>query len=245
MSRIIQTEVFQYSELSDEAKAKARDWYRYSGSDDNFWSEATLEEFAEQAVLMGIELKERSCGRSRNGKEIMEPCIYWSGFSSQGDGACFEGEWHANRVKADKVADGWGEDPATTEIKRIAGIFAEIAKNFPHSSFTVKHRGHYYHRFCTDFDLDSGADYCEPEALDKYRTPEDPEGREGDDMARDRMIGDFPEAEIIEAARDLMEWFYNQLNKAYDYEQSDECVEENIVANEYEFLVDGTRKITI
>ena len=45
--RIIETKAFQYDELSDAAKEKARDWYRSASAGDDFWSESVLEDDAE------------------------------------------------------------------------------------------------------------------------------------------------------------------------------------------------------
>ena len=39
MARIKQTTVYQFDELSDAAKEKARDWYREASADDAFWQE--------------------------------------------------------------------------------------------------------------------------------------------------------------------------------------------------------------
>lgn len=47
--------------------------------------------------------------------------------------------------------------------------------------------------------------------------------------------------EIAETLRDYMHWIYRQLEKEYDYLNSDEAVDESIKANEYEFTEDGTR----
>ena len=48
--------------------------------------------------------------------------------------------------------------------------------------------------------------------------------------------------EKIEDKRlELCKYFYNTLEKDYYYLQSDECIKETIIANEYEFLKDGTK----
>ena len=235
--RTKETTVYKFDELSDSAKEKAREWYRRGQFNDSSWSEYTIEEAVREGELLGISFKERRIPLM-NGKTRGEACIWWSGFCSQGDGACFEGTWNASDVKADKVADGWGDDPATTEIKRIASVFAEIAKKFPCSSFTVVHRGHYSHENCTGFSFDSGADYCDPDALVRYRTPDD-DPEDPDSMPRDRMAEDFPEDLLEETAKDFMRWIYRQLEKEYSYQTSDEAVDESIIANEYEFNKNG------
>lgn len=229
--RTITITAYEFDDLSDSAKETARDWWRSLPGD--FWSESTLEEAEEQAAHLGIEIKENThpWTNAKTGKSgvTREPCIYWSGFSSQGDGACFEGSWSADRVKADKVAEGWGDDPATTEIKRIAAEFDRIAKAYPEASFTVKHSGHYYHKYCTDFTVSLGeacdGDGCEPTISQEEWSS--------------------VEKDLIEVARDFMGWIYRQLEKEYDYYMSDESVDENIRANEYLFTEEGKRSTVL
>lgn len=204
--KIIETKVYQFDELSDAAKEKARDWYRESTAGDNFFSECVLDDAEECAKLIGLTI-----GRARGGKA---PAFYWSGFSSQGDGACFEGHWTARAVQPGKLKE---HAPVDAELHRISAEFERIALAFPEASFTVKHSGRYSHKFCTDFDVwleESGAE------LD---------------------AGDKAETDLIEAARDLMDWIYSQLEKEYEYQNSNEQVDESIRANEYSFTENGNR----
>jgi len=198
--------LFTFDELSDSAKEKARDWYRTASCDDSFSSEYILDEAKEQAQKMGLDIDK----------------IYYSGFSNQGDGCCYIGDWHASRVTSE-VADGWGESPATSEIKRIAGEFKAFADKYPESSFRVKHSGHYYHKYCTDFTVSLGEENDDSENLSQEEWS-------------------AAENSLIETARDYMEWIYRQLEKEYEYQNSDECVDESILANQYTFLEDGERE---
>lgn len=195
--------IFKYDELSNEAKAKARDWWRNASCGETYWSECVIDEVKEQGDLMGLEISN----------------VYFSGFWSQGDGACFEGSWNAANVKADQVADGWGDCRETQQIKGIASRFAEIAKAWPNAYFGVKHQGRYSHEHSTSFDI----------VLDENSDGES--GYEGDI--------DEAEASIIETARDYMRWIYRQLEKAYEDYNSDEQIAGNIEANSYEFTDDG------
>lgn len=68
--------LFQFEELSDKAKEKARDWYR-EGLHDAYEFDHTLNDAKEMAQFLGIEIEE----------------VIWSGFSSQGDGARFIGSY--------------------------------------------------------------------------------------------------------------------------------------------------------
>lgn len=205
--RTEEIQIFKYEELTDAAKANAREWWRNSAirEGDSFWSECTIDEAKEQGEAMGLEISN----------------IYFSGFWSQGDGACFEGRWSAANVKAELVADGWGECEATTQIKRIAAEFAEFAKAWPESSFTVKQRGRYSHENCTDFSVSLG---------------EDEDNGEGKSTSEEWIEA---EDQIIETAKSYMRWIYRQLEAAYEDYHADEQVENAIIANEYEFTADG------
>lgn len=203
--RIVETKVFQYTELSDKAKEKARDWYREAGIHDEWWW-AVYDDAEECAKLIGIDFDVRP-GRGM--------AIFFSGFSSQGDGACFEGTWRATSVKPGALKQ---HAPQDTELHRIAAEFERIAKEFPHSSFRVKHSGHYSHQYCTNFDVSI---------------------TDNDDNEIDSAERDTAEKDLIEAARDFMQWIYNQLEKEHDYLNSDESVEQSVLANEYEFTEDG------
>lgn len=220
--KIVQVKAYEFDELDDAAKERARQWWREASIGDNYFSECTIDEAVEQGGLMGIDfdLRER---KNWKGEPLPgEPKIWWSGFWSQGDGACFEGTWRARDVKTDKVAEGWGEGPATTEIKRIAAVFGELAKKYPFAYFIVKHRGHYSHEHCTEFDFD----------LD---------GVEGSESLISEKEWDEACEALKENAKDFMRWIYRQLEKEYEYQNSDEQVDENIRANEYLFTEEGKR----
>lgn len=199
--------LYTFNELSDSAKEKARDWWRSASCDDSFWSECTIDETKEQGRNMGLDIDE----------------VYFRGFWSQGDGACFVGSWNACDVKAGETAKDWGDSPATKEIRRIAAEFEEFAKTWPESSFKVEHRGHYSHEFCTSFDVSLGEDADNNEEV----SPE--QWREACDF-------------IIETARDYMRWIYRQLEKEYEYQNSNEVIDEALENNEYTFTEEGERE---
>ena len=186
--------IYTYEELSDEAKAKARDWYRKN--DDNEYSEFVIDDAKEVAALMGWEIDK----------------IYWSGFSYQGDGACFEGIMRYNKRCAKLVKAHTNDE----ELNRIAKAWQSLQRrNFYALEASVKHRGHYYHEMCTVFD-------CE-DTRSNYGWMQNPEA----------------EDDIKEIARDFMRWIYKRLEAEYEYSVSDEVVAENIIANGYEFTEDG------
>ena len=59
-----------------------------------------------------------------------------------------------------------------------------------------------------------------------------------DDPYRD--ISDAEDT-VTQCLRDFADWIYSQLEKAYDWENSDEQIAETILCNEYEFTEDGDK----
>ena len=87
MPETICTIVYQFPELSDAAKEKARIWYRELGPHDDWW-DAVYEDFERVCDILGIRLKTTPV-RLMGGGTRQRPCIWFSGFCSQGDGACY------------------------------------------------------------------------------------------------------------------------------------------------------------
>lgn len=224
MSRSFTHTVYQFDELNDKAKEKAREWYRaLVFSDSSDW-EFVFEDVVRMGSLIGIDIDVRSYQGS-SGKWYNEPKIYFSGFSSQGDGACFEGSYRyakgaVSKIKSEtgfgfKCSDGTigkGDE----ELIAIAQALQDVQRrHFYRLRATVKHSGHYSHKYCTAIDVED----CENPYKDLR----------GDDKV------------AIELLRDFMQWIYDSLQAEYDYRSSDEAVEEAIRANEYEFEEDGSR----
>jgi hypothetical protein len=89
MPDVIETTVYRLDELSEAAKDNARAWYREGGFDYD-WYDAVYEDFRRIADILGIRIKSRTV-RLMGGGVRQEPCIWFTGFWSQGDGAAFEG----------------------------------------------------------------------------------------------------------------------------------------------------------
>jgi hypothetical protein len=87
MPEVICTTVYQFPELSDVAKEKARSWYRELGPHDDWW-DAVYEDFERICEILGIRLNTTPM-RLMGGGTRAKPCIWFSGFWSQGDGACY------------------------------------------------------------------------------------------------------------------------------------------------------------
>ena len=52
---------------------------------------------------------------------------------------------------------------------------------------------------------------------------------------------DFVENEINRLIKDLADWYYSKLNNEYDWLLSDECIIDNIISNDYQFLENGVQ----
>lgn len=202
--------LYNYDELSDEAKEKARAWYS-DGDDFQFDAEFVYNDASTIGKLMGIDLDTKPV-KLMGGGTRYDPCIWYSGFWNQGDGACFEGTYRYQKGAVKAVGAHTGNsDP---ELIRIAQGLQDVQKrHFYKLRARTSHRGPYYH---------SG--YMAVEVC-HY-----------DDQYRD--IGDA-EDEITQLLRDFADWIYEQLEAAYEYRMEDEVIEEGIRANEYEFDENG------
>lgn len=215
MPKTKSVEVYQFEELDKDAKENARQWWRDGLGSDEWWDDV-YEDVKLVGECLGIEFKQKPIPLM-NGKTRYDPCIWFSGFSSQGDGACFEGTW---RFKADSLAALASHAPQDEKLKEIAEALAALqARNGNALVVTVEHRGHYYHRFMASFTIER-AD------ADEDGVPE---------------VSAADEEQVRDALRDFMLWIYNQLEEDWNCRNSDEAVDEDIMANEYEFTVDGKR----
>lgn len=192
--RVEETKLYKYSELSEDSQEKAREWFREGGFDYEWW-DFCFDDAKEIGKILGIDISN----------------IYFSGFSSQSDGACFEGSYRYNKgsVKAIKAYA-----PQDKELYSIALELSKLQrKHFYGLSAHVKHSGHYNHELCTDIHVyDRDEDYASAQ----------------DDEA------------LSEILRDLMRWIYKRLETEWDYMNNDEQIAETIQTNEYEFT-DGGR----
>jgi hypothetical protein len=195
MSRNITLTVFQYEELSDKAKETARDWYRdaTARAGDNFFAEHVIEDAVRMGTLMGITFKTRTI-KLMSGKTREEPQIEWSGFSSQGDGACFEGTYtYQPGIAAAIATEAPGNDSGENIILRR--IAAELESYGVLSATLTKRNHHYSHPYTVEIEV--------------Y----DSEGIDITNGTRGKAVA--------QALRDFMNWIYRNLEAEYDYQNAD------------------------
>ena len=194
MPTVIETKVYTFNELSDNAKDKARTWFRENNLDYD-WYDSVYYDTKEVGKLLGISIDR----------------IYFSGFDSQGDGACFEGSYSYAKNSVNKIKE---YAPVDNELQWIAKALTDIQKlNFYQLSANVKHSGHYYHEYCTSIDVERN----------------------------NGCVKESTEDTLTTLLRDFMHWIYRRLNQEYDYLNSNEVVDDTILTNEYTFTESGKR----
>lgn len=212
MPEMIETTVYRLDELPGVAKDKARAWYREGGFDYD-WYDAVYEDFQRIAEIIGIRFKTRTV-RLLGGGSRQEPRIWFRGFWSQGDGACWEG-FYSYRKNASAEIRSYA--PQDTNLHGIADVLQAVQRrNFYQLRAEATQRGHYCHEYCMVISV------------------------ERDSPTYQDMTADAEEI-VIEALRDLARWLYRHLEREYDYLTSDEAVDEAITANEYTFTEAGRR----
>lgn len=175
--------------------------------------EFVLDDAANIADLFGLDIRQTR-KTLMNGEHRYDPTIWFSGFWSQGSGASFEGTYKYKKgsVKAVKAYCG------DKEVHRIVEALAEIQKRYFYKLTARMGRGH-----GSNFYSHSGTMSVD---VSHY-----------DDEYRD--LGSA-EDEITQLMRDFADWVYDQLEKDFDYQTSDEAVAEACESNGYEFYEDGS-----
>jgi len=197
MPTIKETTVYKFSELPENIQEKViQDNYDINVDFDQ-WHEGVYDDCIEMGKVIGIDVTK----------------IYFTGFSSQGDGACFEGSYEYKKGSCKEIRN---TAPVDTKLHAIADNLYKLQKrHFFDLSANVKHRGHYYHSMCTDIDVSDNREYA------PYNMNVDTEN------------------DMMEYLRDFMEWMYRQFEKEYEYQTTENAIKETIEANEYDFTING------
>lgn len=180
--------------------AKLLEKYRHINVECMDWWDYIYETFKEDMVEKGIAVDR----------------MFFSGFWSQGDGACFEGE-----------IDDIGKFLNTNFKYSDYPIIRQLVKHNGTVTMKCSHRGHYYHENCTVFSMDSDSFYAlwqQPTEMHQYVV-----------RALDEALGYelvVFEEEVIEIFRNYMRELYQRLEKEYEGLTSDDAVAETILAND-------------
>jgi hypothetical protein len=196
------TDTFTFAQLSDRAKAHARDLRRDWDVRDDWW-DFTYSDFIEIAKRLGVATEEKQ--------------IHFSGFCSQGDGACFRGLYTYAPNAVAEVTD-WA--PIDEELHRIAReltllqVEVKLQTGETLEAQITTTSGRYSHSHTMDIDASlTGDNYTGYEST-------------WEDTLRQLL-------------RDLADWLYRQLEAEYEYLTSDEHLDEVLADSDLSFDEDG------
>lgn len=186
---------YTFSELSEKAKDKARQCYHNAYMSDEHWHEFIIDAAKEVGKILGFDIDK----------------VYFSGFSSQGDGASWAGGYEYVKGAPAAVASYTGND---AELIRIAHGLQDIQRrHFYKLVASVSRAGHYCHSHTMRTDVE--------DCTDPHRDVSD------------------AEKDLLELFRDFADWIYKNLREEYEFMTSDPVIEEAFDANSVAFDADG------
>jgi len=197
--RTLTIPVYKFSELGDEAKAKARDYFRQDVD-----LEYVVDDFCSIAEIIGLELDTRPV-KLMNGQTRGKPEVYYSVGYCQRDYAAFAGTWRYKPGCKKSIRD---YAPQDTDLHAIVDQWCDLQ------------RRNFYQLIAT----------CS--APREYQVAET-------HTVDGRFTGDETLDDATECARDLAHWLYKRLRDECYYRSSDECIDDLIEINEYEFYENG------
>ena len=174
------------------------------------WWDSVYEMFVEDCVEKGICVEYHNV-KTAGGKTVVKPSIYFSGFWSQGDGACFDGvvnDWPKFLVAADH--------PELTDLyEKLTGLCGKLTDPL---CLSWVHNSHYYHSGRTSFSSDLYVEnpFDEDDDVLQHAT--------WDTITENGDVFVSLEDDFIKYVRGLMDGLYTTLEEEYDYLTSDEVV---------------------
>lgn len=184
--------MMKFAELSREARQHALS-EAAEGVEFSFYADAMIDDAKTVAGILGFDVDN----------------LWYSGFSSQGDGACMTGTYRYAKGAVRAIKD---YAPLDTELHRIAKELQDTQRrNFYKLEASVSHYGRHYHSGCMSVDVEHSED-------------------------RYRDIGSAG-TEIADSLRQLADWAYRQLEKEYEYQTGEEALTESL--SELEFDEEG------
>lgn len=198
--------VYEFDELDPKTRERVVDKFRDINTD-YYWSEVTIWDQKDELKKFGFDAVE----------------IYFTGFWSQGDGACFVGN-----------LDNEGLLKFLTESKELSKyprLVRAIKNDTIYVNIKITHTDRYCHENSTTI-----ADYTEMQDNSELS------GKLLEDYTKwyESFDARGPQNESIGWYYDKCREFYSQLQDEYDFRTNDDSVIDTIRANEYQFLEDGT-----
>jgi hypothetical protein len=195
----ISIKLYSFEELAPEVQQKVVERETTVNVDNADWYEPIIEDWTEELQHHGFE----------------QVKILFSGFGSQGDGACFEAHMHiAEYLKA----------------HTLETTYPLLAKYPEYVDVSLKHRGMYYHEHSTHLVPYFNADIVNPDGTgisdEEMRVEQEYEALEQDISQ-----------EVVRLGRHI----YKAIADEYYHQISAEAVQDTLTANEYTYLSDGRR----
>lgn len=194
----------QFDALPEDLKAKILSEHRDWNTEHIDWWDSVYAMFERDMAEIGIDVDR----------------MYFSGFWSQGDGACFEGsvrDWELF-LKSRGYTDA-------ALIKHAQDYF----------EFSVRHSGRYYHEHCTSF----SAEMPLPEDADDNVFADNYTVYEQGSLHRAVALANLAQydedklaTEFAEAFKDHMQTLYGMLEEEYEHLTSDEAILDSLEAND-------------
>lgn len=200
---------FKFGELSESAKQKAREKYTSGDYLVDEWWDGVYEDAVCMGQMLGIEIG-ATTHVSTKGRNYTTTNIRFSGFGSQGDGACFDGTYRYAPDAAKHI------DQETTDEELL-----RIAKELTLMHVTQRLQG-----------LEYFTAAIHAERNNSIRT-------EIRDWGVDE-VGEPDEEKFRRLMQDFADWIYARLEDENDYLYSDEYVDERLSENDCVFDEDGT-----
>lgn len=212
---------FKFSELSDSAKETARARYR-EGHQDYDWWERIYDDAVTVGGLMGIRIGDFTYSyKSTTSKEQVKrtkPDIWFSGFSSQGDGCCYSGHLHIADMEG-AVAKVKEHTDTDETLLSIAADAERIVTSIKAWLLTCKLKDE------------------EPEWENPFNDSIAIKGEERGYSTRidsDYVFHDVRD-DLNSFVSDFADWIYSQLEAEDEYMNSDEYIDAGIEANGHLF----------
>jgi hypothetical protein len=232
--RTIEVKAYKVSELPEDLKEKIIEKYSTINVDDSFWYESILDEWKEKLAEQGFENAE----------------IYFNGFWSQGDGACFDADVDLEKL----IRLAYKKNPDKRDF--LLALIADDSKSPPYEmSCSIQknsYANHYSHSNTRYINL-------EIENSDIVDILFKPLKQLALDMTEEKYqeylniislrLKYGIEGDIVkELEEDLDNWrkslcaqIYKELEAEYDYQTTSKAILETLEANDYEFDEDGDK----
>ena len=210
--------------LSKERRDALLEKHRNINVEYGEWWDGVYEQFVESCTEKGICVDTRDV-RTVSGKTVTKLSIYFSGFWSQGDGACFEGR-----------VDDWPKFFAAAGCPELTDLYEKLTDPL---SLSWTHSGHYYHSNSVSFDN-------ELLATNPHDEDEDPfQHSVWEQVSQAGLVFDKREEDFIEFIRGLMDQLYKDLEEEHDYLTDDERVVEYILDHCEDELVEDEDELSL